>query len=225
MASIYERALGEEFGRLHPRIRERFGFSSGDGVASVGEGVMHRIWASKWTALPLLIGASRHIMFPESGTEIPFTIENFAYRDGYGRETVTWNRHFTFRSRVRHFDATMIYSSRRRQIVDYLGNKQHLAVDLELAAAPNGGIRIRSGDQRFYEGWLQFPFPAGLTGTAEVCEWFDDAEDAYKISVNVSNPVFGPVFGYRGTFRAQLVPCRVTDIPDHVKPLREELRE
>ncbi|SEG66700.1 DUF4166 domain-containing protein [Paenibacillus sp. UNC499MF] len=225
MASIYERALGEDIARLHPRIRERFGFGSGDGVASVGEGVMHRVWTSKWTALPLLIGTSRHIMFPESGTEIPFTIENFAYRDSYGRETVTWIRKFAFGSRVRHFDATMIYSSRRGRIVDYLGNKQHLAVDLDLAPTPGGGIRIRSGNQRFYEGSLQFPFPAAITGIADVCEWYDDREDAYKITVNVRNPVLGPVFGYEGTFRAQLVPCGTADIPDRVKPLREELRE
>ena len=38
MPSIYERALGTDFRRLHPKIQERFGFSSRDGVAAIGRG-------------------------------------------------------------------------------------------------------------------------------------------------------------------------------------------
>jgi hypothetical protein len=99
----------------------------------------------------------------------------------------------------------MIYSHKRQAIVDYLGNKQHLAVDLQISAQENGGIRIRSGDQRFYEGILQFRFPSLLTAIADVCEWYDDQENTYKISVEVNNPLLGPVFRYTGRFQAQFV--------------------
>ena len=72
-------------------------------------------------------------MFPEQGEDVPFTIENYAYRDSFGRETVTWLRTFNMR-KVRRFDAYMLYSQQRRKIVDYLGTHQHLAVDIELSA-------------------------------------------------------------------------------------------
>jgi hypothetical protein len=38
VTSIYRRALGDDFERLHPQIQRRFGFSSDDGVASIGRG-------------------------------------------------------------------------------------------------------------------------------------------------------------------------------------------
>ncbi|MDF2834990.1 MAG: hypothetical protein K0Q63_630 [Paenibacillus sp.] len=225
MSSIYEQALGADFHKLHPRIRERFGFGSGDRVASVGHGVMEHIRFSKLAMLPLYAGATRNIMFPQGGRNIPFTIENFAYVDRFGRETVTWIRSFKFPNAIRRFDATMIYSRERDRIVDYLGTKQHLAVDLEISAASNGGIRIRSGEQRFYEGLLQFRFPASLTGIADVCEWYDDRADRYRITVEVSNPLLGTVFEYEGSFQARLVDAGPEFIPLDVRPLREERRE
>lgn len=225
MASIYEQALGLDFRKLHPRIQERFGFGSGDKVASIGQGVMESVWFAKWAVLPLYVGTSRNILFPSSGRQVPFTIENFAYKDGFGRETVTWNRKFKFPGAIRHFDATMIYSQRRRKIVDYLGNKQHLAVDLSVEAADNGGIRIRSGDQRFYEGPIQFRFPRAFTGAADVCEWYDDNEQTFRISVEVTNPLIGPVFRYRGAFQARFVTVTSEVLPLDARPLREEFRE
>ncbi|MFE0554439.1 DUF4166 domain-containing protein [Paenibacillus sp. NPDC058910] len=48
----------------------------------------------------------------------------------------------------------MIYNAQRSRVVDYLGNKQHLAADLRIAVGANGGIHIQSGEQRFYEGLL-----------------------------------------------------------------------
>ncbi|GIO15884.1 hypothetical protein J19TS2_54390 [Cohnella xylanilytica] len=225
MTSIYRQALGTDFDRLHPRIRERFGFGSEDGVASVGFGVMDRIWYSKMAALPLHIGTYRRILFPQGGVRVPFSIDNYAYKDGFGRESVTWCRSFRFPDAVRRFDATMIYSRKRGKIVDYLGTKQHLAVDLDVSVAENGGIRIRSGDQRFYEGRLAFRFPAPFTGVADVCEWYDDRQETFKISVQVVNPLIGTVFRYYGRFQAQLREVGPGGIPADVLPMREEIRE
>ncbi|MGG3306163.1 DUF4166 domain-containing protein [Paenibacillus lautus] len=225
MTSIYEQALGSQFQKLHPKIQERFGFDSKDHIASIGEGIMEEIWYAPWAALPLYIGTTRHIMFPNQGKGIPFRIENYAYRDEWGRETVTWCRSFDFPGIQRRFDATMIYSAQRSRVVDYLGNKQHLAVDLRIAAGANGGIRIQSGEQRFYEGLLQFRVPRWLTGTADVCEWYDDGNQQYRISVEVDNPIWGPVFRYKGSFQARIMAVANGAVPLHVKPLRVEVRE
>lgn len=225
MSSIYRRALGAEFDRLHPRIRDRFGFSSTDRVVSVGRGEMERVWHARWAKLPLMLGATRNLMFADRGRRVPFTVQNAAYVDSFGRETVSWVRTFQFSGVVRRFDAFMVYSPTRRMIVDYLGDHQHLAVDLELGVADNGGIRICSGEQRFYEGMLGFRFPGKLTGTAEVCEWYDDQADLYRIRVEVSNPLFGPVFGYEGSFQAETLPMEPEQIPRDWLPRREESRE
>lgn len=225
MTSIYEQALGAQFQRLHPKIQERFGFNSRDHMASIGEGVMEEIWYAGWAALPLYIGTIRHIMFPNRGAGVPFRVENYAYRDEWGRETVTWCRSFDFPGIRRRFDATMIYSEQRSRVVDYLGNKQHLAVDLQITAGDNGGIRIRSGEQRCYEGPLRFRVPTWFTGMADVCEWYDDESKQYRISVQVCNPVLGPVFRYKGSFQARTIAIEEEEVPRHVKPLRVETRE
>lgn len=207
-------------------IQKRFGFSSVDGMASVGRGVMDELWIGSWYTRPFLfVGTWRNIMFPERGRDIPFTIENYAYRDSFGRETVTWVRTFDMPKKRRRFDATMIYSERRERIVDYLGSHQHLAVDIDMSIAENGGVRLRSAGQRFYEGIIGFRFPMILSGVAEVCEWYDDDAGRYRISVDVRNSMWGRLFGYRGSFAAEFFRCELKDVPGHVMPVREERRE
>ncbi len=225
MASIYQRELGDTFDQLHPKIQERFGFRSTDGIAAIGVGIMDEIWHGRFYTLPFLhVGTWRRIMFPEFGKHVPFTIQNFAYVDGFGRETVTWVRTFQT-TRQRRFDAYMIYSEERQRIVDYLGSHQHLAVDLELAVDANGGMRIRSGEQRFYEGPIAFRFPMLFSGRAEVCEWYDDKRKQYRIDVTVSNKIWGPLFGYHGSFNVHWLPIQPGRIPTALKPLRQEIRE
>lgn len=225
MTSMYKRALGADFARLHPKIQRRFGFTSADGIAMVGTGVMERIWHGPLYTLPFLaVGAWRRILFPEQGRDIPFRIENYAFVDEFGRETVTWIR--TFQTRTpRRFDAYMIFSEERRCVVDYLGTHQHLAVDIDLSVAPNGGLRLRSGAQRFYEGPIGFSFPMLFSGIAEVCEWYDDSEECYRIEVAVRNRVWGSLFGYRGRFMVEEVPNLGSGLPAHLRPRRFERRE
>lgn len=225
MISIYRQALGADFERLHPQIQRRFGMTSSDGMACIGRGVMSDVWHGAPYTLPFLyVGAWRRIMFPEQGRNIPFTIANYAYIDGYGRETVTWLRTFaTMRSR--RFDAYMIYSSARGKIVDYLGTHQHLAVDIDLWVDERGGLRLRSGTQRFYEGLIGFSFPMLFSGVADVCEWYDDGLQRFCIDVRVSNQVWGPLFGYRGMFTAHWLPVRPGTVPGDALPQREERRE
>ncbi len=225
MPSIYQRALGSDFKKLHPKIQQRFGFSSEDGIASIGSGVMEQIWRGRFYTVPFLyLGTWRRIMFPEYGQNIPFTIENYAYRDGFGRETVTWVRTFEGRKR-RRFDAYMIYSEKRGCIVDYLGSHEHLAVDLELSADERGGVCIRSGAQRFYEGAVAFSFPLFFSGIAEVCEWYNEDDEKFHIQVEVTNRTWGRLFGYRGSFDVTLEQVGRDKIPNDIKPLREERRE
>ena len=225
MTSIYQRVLGSDFKRLHPEVQRRFGFSSADNVGSIGRGVMEEIWKGRFYTVPFLyVGTWRRIMFPETGRNIPFTIENYAFVDRFGRETVSWIRTFQSR-RTRRFDAYMIYSEARGCIVDYLGSHEHLAVDIELAVDEEGGLRLRSGAQRFYEGPVGFDFPMILSGIASVREWYDEKAHSFRIVVDVQNRVWGPLFGYRGSFNVEWRELAAGEVPSHILPHRQERRE
>ena len=226
MSSVFARALGSDFARLHPELQRRFGFGSTDSTACVGTGVMDEIWRGRAFTVPFLrLGATRNILFPERGRRVPFSIQNFAYVDSFGRETVTFVRTFSWPNGVsRRFDATMVYNSSRGRIVDYLGTHQHLAVDLDVRADERGGLHIRSGGQRFCEGPLDLRFPRVLSGTARVHEWYDDAAERFRIEVHVANDLVGPLFGYRGSFTVTYLDATRAAVPAAVRPVRENPR-
>jgi hypothetical protein len=162
-------------------------------------------------------------MFPEGGQNVPFQIVNYSYVDSLGRETITWIR--TFHTKYpRRFDAYMIYSEQRQCIVDYLGTHQHLAVDIDLTVASNGGLLLRSGAQRFYEGPVEFAFPMLFSGVADVCEWYDEKNRCFRIEVVVQNRIWGRLFGYKGHFQVE---WRSVDsaVPQTLLPHRTERRE
>ena len=78
---------------------------------------------------------------------------------------------------------------------------------------------------RFYERAVGFRFPMLFAGHAVVREWWDEAAEKFHIDVNVTNRVFGPLFGYAGSFTVDQRPCTRTEIPLDVLPVREERRE
>ena len=208
MISIYQRALGSDFSKLHPEIQRRFSLTSEAGVAAIGTGVMDRVWHGAPYTLPFLyVGTWRSIMFPEQGKDVPFSIQNYAYKDPLGR-----------------FDAYMIYSEARNCIVDFLGTHQHLAVDIELSVAANGGLRLRSGEPRFYEGPIAFKFPLIFSGIANVCEWYDDQQKCFRIEVDASNRTWGKLFGYSGRFQVEWQPSAAESVPHSILPRRVESR-
>jgi hypothetical protein len=226
VASILELALGRDFDRLHPMLQKRFRVDTKSGYACVGRGVFSEVRRGAWWTVPFLrLGAYRNILFPDQGDNVPFTIENYPYIDGFGRSTVTFVRTLELpRSKQRRFDAAMVYSPETGGIIDYLGTHQHLATDLVLEVLPDGSLHLQSAGQRFYEGFLGFAFPAPFTGTADLYESFDDAHGVFTIQMQVRNPVLGFLFGYRGEFTCTFPATPADGAPRRLKPLREESR-
>lgn len=227
MTSIFQRAMGDAFDHLHPALQRRFSVGLAGGQACVGRGVMDRVWhrGGGWIRPFLALGATRHILLPRSGRDVPFVIENFPYQDSYGRETVTFVRTFTFpRARPARFDATMIFSPERGCIVDYLGTHQHLATDLEFGAEPDGALVIRSRAHRFREGPIDLNVPDLIGADALVRESYDEQSDRFHIRVRVANRRFGPLFGYEGSFTAEYVDVAEHTMRAELRPVREERR-
>jgi hypothetical protein len=221
MTSIFERAMGSDFARLHPMLQRRFGVGLEAGEACIGTGVMTSIRRGPWWTVPFLqLGRMRNILVPDVGDDVPFRIENYPYRDPFGRETVTFVREYEIGGRRRRFDATMVLVGGR--IIDYLGTHQHLAVDLELAVDAEGGLVLTSDAQRFYEGPVAFRFPMWSSGRARLRERFDDRDGRFHVDLEVQNERLGFLFGYRGSFACEWVPA--VDAPERLRPLRHEAR-
>lgn len=225
MTSIFRTVMGADFDRLHPQLRRRFSVGLASGEACTGRGVMTRIWHGPSYVKPfLLLGATRNILVPRTGRNVPFTIENVPYTDSFGRETVTFVRTFHLPGRARRFDAQMVLGRQGDRIVDYLGTHQHLASDLHFHAEPDGSLLIRSGEHRFREGPVDVRVPELIGATAEVRERYDDAAGRFRIQVRVVNRRFGPLFGYEGSFVASYTDVRRCGVRAGLRPVREEPR-
>ncbi|WP_010203717.1 DUF4166 domain-containing protein [Salinibacterium sp. PAMC 21357] len=224
MTSMFETVLGDDFTRLHPMLQKRFGVSLESGYAAVGTGMMSRIRRGPWWTVPFLwIGWFRNILTPDVGNNVPFRIENYPYRDPFGRETVTFVREYTVRAKPTRFDATMTLNTAGDRIIDYLGTHQHLAVDLDLTVTDDGSLNLKSDAQRFYEGPIAFRFPMLFSGRADLTESFDDETDEFVIALKIHNRTFGFLFGYAGRFMCEFPAA--TDAPERLKPVRHERRE
>ncbi|MFH8928337.1 DUF4166 domain-containing protein [Streptomyces pristinaespiralis] len=225
MNSIFRSAMGADFDRLHPELQRRFSVGLDSNEACVGRGVMDRIWHGRAFVRPFLaLGATRNILVPRTGRDVPFTIENVPYSDSSGRETVTFVRTFALPSGPRRFDATMVLAPGGDRVLDYLGTHQHLASDLHPTAEPDGSLLIRSGVHRFREGPLDLRVPDLIGGDAEVRESFDEATGRFRIRVRVTNRRFGPLFGYTGSFTAEYRDVRSLGVRAGLRPVREETR-
>jgi hypothetical protein len=64
-----------------------------------------------------------------------------------------------------------------------------------------------------------------FSGIAEVCEWYDEACNCFRIEVNVRNRTWGPLFGYKGHFQVDWRKVAPGDIPLSVLPRRTERKE
>ncbi|MDN3262602.1 DUF4166 domain-containing protein [Streptomyces sp. CSDS2] len=225
MTSIFRVAMGPAFDRLHPALRRRFSVGLAGGEACTGRGVMDRIWHGPAFVKPFLaLGATRNILVPRAGRNVPFVIENVPYTDRFGRETVSFVRTFDLPGRPRRFDAQMVLGPRGDRVLDYLGTHQHLATDLHFHAEPDGSLLIRSGTHRFREGPVDLRVPDLVGATAEVRESYDDTTGRFRVRVRVVNRYFGPLFGYEGSFTASYTDIRTHGVRPGLRPVREEAR-
>ncbi|UQX87247.1 DUF4166 domain-containing protein [Jatrophihabitans telluris] len=221
MPSIFRRALGPDFDRLQPELQRRFSLSSRDNLAELGTGVMTSMKRGRLAAVPVAIaGRSRRLELPGAATDVRFDLANYAYLDGFGRETFLYSRRFRFPARVARFDDTMIYSESRTTIVNYLGSHQDIAAELRLSVTDDGGLRMQGGSQRIYLGRVKLALPGALAARAEVIERWDEAANRFTISVEIDSAA-GSLFAYRGWFTVNEVPMVPQDIPAGLRPDRE----
>jgi hypothetical protein len=221
MNSVFERALGSAYAELHPAIRDRYALTSTDNRRCVGYGRMRSIRRNPF-ALPVLwAGPSRNLLFPETGTDVPFRVRTVPF-DENGVESVAYIRWFDV-GPGRRFDAYMRYDEARDCIVDALGTHRTLQTELRLTATQTGALRIETGDQWIAYRGRSVAVPNPLRADVDVTERYDDDQDRFEIAVEISNPLVGFVFGYDGWFTVEYEDCsglRPEDVPANVGELR-----
>ncbi len=62
-----------------------------------------------------------------------------------------------------------------------------------------------------------------FSGKAVLRESYDDEAELYRIHLEVTNPVFGFLFGYSGTFTCTFPVA--SEAPTRLKPVRHEARD
>jgi hypothetical protein len=82
-------------------------------------------------------------------------------------------------------------------------------VEIDMSVDEEGGLRLRSGAQRFHEGPISFAFPMLFSGIADVRR----------------NETWGPLFGYHGSFEAEWLNVASHTVPANIAPRRQERRE
>ena len=195
----FTQALGKDIDTLPQPIREHFGMEEG---TRHYQGTMTRIWRRPGLrgllATPVLrLAAAADILFAETGTDVGFSLRHRVAEDE-GHSTMVWSRQFRFPKVTRRFDAIMRYDKDRECIVDWLGGKGGMEVELH-AQLIEQGIEIESGKQWLRIGRANLPVPSWIAGKATIREWMDE-EEQQRIEVVVSNPILGEFFGYEGSF-------------------------
>jgi len=179
-------------------LQKRYAFEE---PAFQASGVMNRIAGGpKWLSLLFRLGARRKLVFPERGTDIPFTITNTSFTTSTGDKQIHWERRFTFPENVRYFNALMSLDERRMVVKDYLGEPPLLYSDLQFTIVNRDELRIESSSQRLVLGKIEIPLPRLLQGLATVVESYDERHGVFRICVDVKNPLLGKVFSYEGEF-------------------------
>ena len=184
--SPWQRALGNQFAGLHPRLHAYFSAIPagrvGRGAGSFDVVGTPRRWL--WPVLRML--QRRRILFPVWEREVPFTVENRA--DGGAVRAIR-----TFRlvggDRVM-VDAVSIDAAR---LIDHLGDGGILGARLT-ASVIDGELRLVSTSARW--GRLPIPFPPRVRLT----ERFDDTVGRQHVALTLESRIFGRIYEYSGHF-------------------------
>lgn len=223
MRSVIQRAMGDDFHRLHRMVRQWFGFHSTDGLMAYSYGTADEVRRGGFIVTPfLMLGAMRNVMFPESGINVPFAARAYAFQDAAGRETFGILRTFDFGGRTRRFDEYIVAGDDGNAYA-YLGTHQHFAVRLDIEVGPQGELIIASREQRITRGPLRFSFPRIFSADGRAVIGYDDAVGAFTIDLRVENRILGNVFSYRGTFKTEWRPILAEDALNAAHPRRVSL--
>jgi hypothetical protein len=220
--SVYQRALGSDFRRLQPELREYFGLHEDSKAFGLGRGVFEVAGSPAPLLRPFFsLAARENSFFPEYENQVDFTVRNWAHMDPFDRPSLTARRDISFTNASRIFEDTTSWS--RDRLVDYLGLHRRMATALACEVTADGHMRMISSATRLFGGPFRLPLPDVVGAQAYMEQWWDREENRFRIKTNVLHRQLGPVLVYAGWFTYELVGYD-GGLPDEVAPARWEPR-
>ncbi|MBZ6495129.1 DUF4166 domain-containing protein [Natrinema longum] len=204
MTGLFEREVGPAWRTLHPRVRERYGLTAGEGHEAVGVGRMTDLARHPLAVPALWLGTLDDFLFPEGGTDVPFTIVTEPFVDCDGNEALTLRRRFET-SPPRTFVDTLRWNPARGCLTDLFGHRGHVAADVHVDAE-DGALALSIGTQWLRIGGRYLALPSPLSVDGRLRDWYDDEADRFRVAASITNPLLGRVFGYDGAFENELRP-------------------
>jgi hypothetical protein len=186
--SIYRRALGDQFERMHPQLQRFFGQPGGVHATGVFDEVGSRV---RWLKPLWRMLASFGLLLPEYGRGVPFGVSIVPLSTGL----VATTRTLLFPAGVRELsDETHLVAGR---LIDVHAGGRVL-VHMRAFVPPDGSLRLVAGATRLRVASVLIRMP---TVPVTLSQRWDEAGQQFHITVQVRLPLLGEVFGYRGTFR------------------------
>ncbi|OAQ53181.1 hypothetical protein HTG_06815 [Natrinema mahii] len=200
MTGLFERAVGEGWDTLHPRVRERYGLEAGEDRQAVGVGRMDDLQRNPLATPIRWLATLDDFLFPEGGTDVPFSIVTEAFVDDAGNEALCLHRRFGT-DPPREFVDTLRWNPARGCLTDLFGRRGHVAADLHVRA-DDGALALSIGTQWLRAGGRYVALPGPLSVDGRLRDWYDDDSDRFRVAADITNPIVGTVFGYTGRFES-----------------------
>jgi uncharacterized protein YqjF (DUF2071 family) len=161
-----------------------------------------RVWRRRRWLSPLFrILSPMHMLFAETGDEVPTTLRITPERDESGRPRQRWERIFSFPGADRRFDGLVAWDERIGQVVERIGPGRRLDSPLRLQIRP-GGLRITARRLRLTVAGRTVRLPRSVGASVVVDHQADPTDpDIINVRLAIAHSLLGPVFGYEGTMR------------------------
>jgi hypothetical protein len=198
VTGVYARALGDAVSELHPKVQERYGTESGPGVVTVGRGEMDV--SNGLLARPALYAmTTQNLLFPETGTDVPFTVTSVEYLTDAGHQVLGMRREFEFDGAVRRFDSRTLWDADGERLLDFLGSGGRLVSEL-LPRVEDGALVVEGGRQWLRAVGRYLPLPGPLGTNVTVRDYYDEEAERLHVHASLRSTLVGEIVTYDGQF-------------------------
>ncbi len=190
--SVFEQILGKKFKELHPILKIHYNLHE-PGEMRVFEGRMDEIKVSKVALILRPAFKLLNAFTPIPGKNIKTLLKNsVCVKDS----SMLWNRTFYYDRRIIDFNTKMICNS-PGFVTEYVGMGLGIVMQVDIR---DSKLRFESTHYHWNLRFFRIPIPHFLSPGKAVINEFAIDSNTLAVDFQVKHPLFGKMFGYKGTF-------------------------